>query len=58
MPPAIGLMSRLVDVKEELQQEGGRLILMVDHPTQIDCLKEHTVKEPWMVYLKLDIGSK
>jgi hypothetical protein len=58
MPPALSLIPRLVDIKGQLHQQGAQLILMVDHPTQIEALKGHVVEAPWLVYLKLDIGSK
>lgn len=58
MPPAIPLIPRLIEVKDQLYKQGAKLILMVDHPTQIESLKGHKVAETWLVYLKLDIGSR
>jgi hypothetical protein len=58
MPPAIALIPKLVEVKDQLHRQGTKLILMVDHPVQIESLKGLAVAEPWLVYLKLDIGSK
>lgn len=58
MPPAITLIPKLVEIKDQLHRQGAKLILMVDHPVQIDSLKGFAVAEPWLVYLKLDIGSR
>lgn len=58
MPPAIPLMPKLAELKERLLRQGAHLILMVDHPTQIETLEQFTTSAPWLVYLKLDIGSK
>lgn len=58
MPPALSLIPKLVEVKKQLHQEGSELILMIDHPAQISGLKDQQVNAPWLVYLKLDIGSR
>lgn len=58
MPPAQSLMPRLVEIKQQLLAQGTDLILMIDHPAQVEGLAKYSVQTPWLVYLKLDIGSK
>lgn len=58
MPPAILLMPKLAEIKSQIHNQDSQLILMIDHPAQIEALKEQSTETPWLVYLKLDIGSK
>ena len=58
MPPAIPLVPKLAEIKSQMHKQGSNLILMVDHPAQIEALKDQPAEAPWLVYLKLDIGSK
>lgn len=58
MPPAIPLIPKLAEIKSQIHEQGSSLILMIDHPEQIKALKDQPTEAPWLVYLKLDIGSK
>ncbi|PNP75424.1 hypothetical protein FNYG_11228 [Fusarium nygamai] len=54
LPVYPGILPRLVELRQSL-----RLMLMVDNEQQVEFLEESpSSKQPWDVFIKLDVGSR
>ncbi|KAF5634946.1 D-serine dehydratase [Fusarium sp. NRRL 25303] len=54
LPVYPGILPRLIELRKSL-----RIMLMVDNEQQVDFLEESaSSKQPWDVFIKLDVGSR
>ncbi|KIO27232.1 hypothetical protein M407DRAFT_14925 [Tulasnella calospora MUT 4182] len=58
LPVPVTKIPELSALKNELDDHGGSLRLLVDHPEQVSKLQAYAQASPWSVFVKVDPGYK